>query len=327
MATAEGAPLAAASRRLRPSLAGGALMGYLVATLPPLVAGGVGGPRGGVMAVHVIGLGAVALLEARRGRAGRGLLERVLADGWLLLLLLPALYAEIPWLIGPWSGGYHDPAIAALDVGLFGTEPSYAWAGAWPFPWLSETLHAAYVSFYAVIYVPPLLLYRTAWRRSEVGADAPGAGGVSTPALDAFRTTTGALALSILACYAVFVVWPVQGPRYLGVPPGVPAGPVRALVLGILERGSSRGAAFPSSHVAVAVTQTLMALRFQPRVGRALVVITPLLAAGAVYGGFHYATDVLVGAVVGVLAAAAARPLERRIHGSLPGFTWREDAV
>ena len=114
-------------------------------------------------------------------------------------------------------------------------------------------------------------------------------------------------------CFAIFVAFPVHGLRYLGVPEGVPEGPVRGLVLSLLERGSSRGAAFPSSHVAVIVAQTLLALRHHPRAGRWVLVIAIGLGAGAVHGGFHYAVDALAGTALGVLIVPVAPMLERRL--------------
>ena len=313
----------AAPRRPGPTAAGALLLAWLGATLLPLLLGGVGGPRAVVLVLHGGVLAGVAALEARRARPARGVAERFLAD-WHLLLLLPALYAELPWLMAGLGEGYHDAAVAALEARLFGGQPAFDWAGAWPSRPLSEALHAAYLAYYPVIYVPPLLL----WLRGPFPADGAGAG---PDARDAFHHTAAALGLSMLACYAVFVVWPVQGPRYLGVPQGVPSGPVRGLVLAILESGSSRGAAFPSSHVSVAVTQTLLALRYRPLVGGALCVITPLLGAGAVYGGFHYAVDALAGAAVGVAAAAASGPLHRRLSArtarGIGGFTSSDDGV
>ena len=309
--------------RAGPSAAGALLLAWLGATLLPLLLGGVGGPRGVVLVLHAAVLAGVAALEARRHRPGRAAAERVLAD-WHLLLLFPALYSELPWLMAGLGAGYHDAAVAALEARIFGGQPAFEWAGAWPSRALSETLHAAYLAYYPVIYVPPLLL----WLR---GPSRAGASGAEADARDAFHHTVAALGLSMLACYAVFVVWPVQGPRYLGAPGGIPSGPVRGLVLAILESGSSRGAAFPSSHVSVAVTQTLLALRYRPRVGGALGVITLLLAAGAVYGGFHYAVDALAGAAVGAAAAAASGPLHRRLAGRTApragGFTSSEDGV
>jgi membrane-associated phospholipid phosphatase len=204
-------------------------------------------------------------------------------------------------------------------------------------PWvvLSELLHACYLSYYLLIYAPPLFVYVGATvgvGRATVGVDratvpvdrsdaataARGSVAVDTPQ---FRETVLAVMLAFLACFVVFIVFPVQGPRYLGVPAGVPEGPVRALVLALLETGSSRGAAFPSSHVSVAIAQAVLALRHQPRVGRRILPLAVGLAAGAVYGGFHYGIDALVGAAVGVAAASSAGPLRRRIEGPDAGFT------
>ena len=138
---------------------------------------------------------------------------------------------------------------------------------------------------------------------------------------EAFRDTVLALEVSFFVCFLVFVVFPVQGPRYLGVPPGVPDGPVRHLVLALLQTGSSRGAAFPSAHIAVATTQVLMALRYQRRLGLVILVIAFGLATGAVYGGFHYAVDALAGVAVGTLAVPLAWALRRRLEPARAGLT------
>ena len=113
--------------------------------------------------------------------------------------------------------------------------------------------------------------------------------------------------ITFLGCYLVFIVFPVQGPRYLAeAPADIPSGPFRTLTLIVLDAGSSRGAAFPSSHMAVAVAQTLLTFRFQPKiVARPMALLVTGLGVGAVYGGFHYATDMLAGAVAGVAAALA----------------------
>jgi membrane-associated phospholipid phosphatase len=159
-------------------------------------------------------------------------------------------------------------------------------AAALPSRALSELLHAGYLSYYALIYAPPLLLYLRGDR-------------------EGFQRVSATLIAAFAVCFAVFIVFPVAGPRYLWpAPPGIPDGPVRRTALALLTAGSSRGTAFPSSHVAVAVTQTLLALSLQRRVGVVVLVLTALLALGAVYGGFHYAVDVLAGAGVGMALGA-----------------------
>ena len=107
----------------------------------------------------------------------------------------------------------------------------------------------------------------------------------------------------------------MQGPRYLFPPPvGEGAqGPVYALAHRLLEAGSSRGAAFPSSHVGVAVAQTVMIARFAPRWAPLVGGLTIGLALGAVYGGFHYAIDAAAGLLLGAALAALAPSLRRRL--------------
>lgn len=271
----------------------------------------LGGTTPARLLVLLLHLVATVGLTATSSTPNRGRVVRVLGD-WAPLLLVPLLYAELPLLMQGLPGPvrYHDPLIAGLEQRLFGAQPAYQWAGAWPWVPLSELLHACYFSYYPLIYAPPLLVY--------LGVSGAREGDRRT---GAFGETVTALVLSFLICFVVFIVFPVQGPRYLGVPAGVPDGPVRRLVLRVLQGASSRGAAFPSSHVSVAVTQAAMALRHQPRVGRWTSALALGLAAGAVYGGFHYGVDTLAGAAVGLLAALSARPLRRGLEGREAGFT------
>jgi membrane-associated phospholipid phosphatase len=303
---------------------------YLALTAVPLAAGGVAGGRALVLLAHVAALVTIVAADLRRGAPGAGAWTRVVSD-LHLLALIPALYAELPLLMDGMPGAvvYHDVGVQSLEAVLFGFHPAWELAGRLSFRPLSEVLHLAYLLYYPIIYVPPLILYavlrRGAHRRA--GGLVPGTEdtvlhGVSDESEPefVFARATLALALSMMTCYVAFVVWPVQGPRYLAAPEGVPEGPIRALVLTILQGGSSRGAAFPSSHVAVAVTQSLVMLRHRPRVGVAMCVVSLLLAAGAVYGGFHYAVDALAGAAVGIAAWLASGPVMSVFRRRTEGF-------
>jgi membrane-associated phospholipid phosphatase len=75
--------------------------------------------------------------------------------------------------------------------------------------------------------------------------------------------------------------------------------------LQLVELGSSRGAEFPSSHVAVAMAQSIMALRWQRRLGMVMFIATLLLSVAVVFAGFHYAVDVIAGAAVGAAIGIA----------------------
>jgi len=205
---------------------------------------------------------------------------------WTLvpLLLIPMLYAQIAPLVA--SIPMHDATILALEHRWFG-DPSSEWAQRWNSPTLSMLLHACYIAYYGIIYVPPLYL---AWQGRQ----------------SALAVTVLALACAFLPVFAFFILWPVEGPRYrVAAATDRSLDPMRLAATAILERFASRGAAFPSSHVLVSVVQTMIAWRTQPRMAAFLSVLTVGLAAGAVYGGFHYLMDVIVGASTGALIAAA----------------------
>jgi membrane-associated phospholipid phosphatase len=213
---------------------------------------------------------------------------------WAPLIVLIFLYAEIPTLLrAADQSRLFDAAVMRWEAALFGTQPAVAWARAWPFRAWSELLHAAYLSYYAIIFAVPAALY---YQRR----------------LREFDVAVFVLMLTFVACFTSYIFFPVAGPRYSS-PTSVGGGVIRALVLEILEAGSSRGTAFPSSHVAVACTQSVLAFHYFGRRGLVIAGLTLGLAAGAVYGGFHYAIDALVGAVLGlVLALMALRVMRTR---------------
>jgi membrane-associated phospholipid phosphatase len=221
---------------------------------------------------------------------------------WYPLVLLPAIYLELALLNrAVFAGRYFDALVMGWEQAVFRGQPSRALASAVPFRWLSEPLHAAYLSYYLIVLVPPVVL--AAQRR-----------------WDAFREAVFTLMLAFFAHYLFFVFFPVQGPRYLFAPPGGEAaeGPASRLAHRVLAAGSSQGSAFPSSHVGVSVAQCANALRFFPRFASLLVFLTIGLGAGAVYGGFHYAIDAVAGLALGTACAIAGPPLYRRLLASAP---------
>ena len=302
-------PVARASSRPAAAIA----LSYMMVTLPlALRVLSVGAPsdvhasrwRASLMVgAHVLAIAPLAW-AAWRSRAreertsGLRSLTNAFAD-WLPLIIVSFLYAELPWLMAAYRGGqavvYHDAWVQAAEWEIFRTQPSHTLAGALPFRWLSEGVHLGYVSYYGIIYVPPLVLYLR--RRRE-----------------AFAVSAGALMLAFTSCFLVFAFFPVEGPRYAWAPPpGIPEGFLRRATLWVLREGSSRGAAFPSSHAAVSVAQTVsLWLAGERRIAVVVGTFTVLLVVGAVYGGFHYAVDMAVGVVVGIACGVTGVVLGRR---------------
>jgi membrane-associated phospholipid phosphatase len=261
---------------------------------------------GWLLAVHGVALVLPRLLaEARiRSRAVRGLRDLY------PLLWLAAFWRELALLHGVTHARAFDREIAALDLRLFGWHGSHlnlVWMPRMPYPWLSESMHFAYWAYYLLIALPPLA-FLVRGRH------------------DALRALVFRLALTYLACFAVYIVYPVYGPR-LTLPPYT--GPLAhgffyRLVHASLQAGDSPGCAFPSSHVAGALTIAYAAWRRVPRWAGWLLWLEALgICVSTVYTQNHYPIDVVAGLAWGlalqvVVAPRAARWLAGRRAEGVP---------
>jgi membrane-associated phospholipid phosphatase len=218
---------------------------------------------------------------------------------WAPLMTLLFLYSEIPALLRALGHtSLYDSTVMQWEHTVFGSQPAIEWASRWNSQLASEFLHAAYASFYAIIYVVPVLLFAAARMKD-------------------FEEASFALLFTYLACCILYIAFPVAGPRYLFTPGLlVPNGVIRQSVRWLLESRSSEGTAFPSSHVALAITASVLAFRYYRGRGLVIGLVTIFLSLGAVYGGFHYGVDVLGGAALGFATTAAALWVHRRLRSA-----------
>jgi membrane-associated phospholipid phosphatase len=230
-------------------------------------------------------------------RVGEGRVGSLVRDVAPIVLLL-ALYGAIDTLNQGGGRQTLDPAIQRWEHAVFGGQPSRDWWRSHPSAAWSWLLHAAYFSYFAIVPFP-IALYL--WRR-EAGR---------------VRRAVLTIITAFVACYACFILLPVAGPYYEFARPDGPFvanGPAR-LVYAMLARGSSFGAAFPSSHVAG--TWAAVAATAAGAPGWALVLAVPavLLTVGVVYTQMHYAVDVVAGLAVALMSVGMAA----MIHGKRAG--------
>ena len=114
-----------------------------------------------------------------------------------------------------------------------------------------------------------------------------------------------AVLLSGFACY-ISLPWLVSRPPRLFVTSPAPRPGVASFNASVVRAVSHRLNTFPSGHVAVAVAIALAVLPVSRLAGVIFGVIAAGIAAGAAVGRYHYGIDVVVGAVVGIMAALAA---------------------
>jgi membrane-associated phospholipid phosphatase len=205
---------------------------------------------------------------------------------WLIWLLAWVELGALHRLIG--RAG-HDALIAGLDRRLPGGPWHRELASIAPWPWLSESAHFVYLSYYAIIALMPLLAI--ARRRP-----------------DDFRDATLRLVGCYLGCFAVSLLLPVFGPR-LAEGAGTQSGLFSGLGAALRALGDSPGTAFPSSHCAGSVMAALVARRAdRPQLATWMGVWAAAIVVSTVYTGNHYALDSLAGSGWALLLDSALGP-------------------
>ena len=241
-------------------------------------------------AVHLAGIGAIVAF--RKSPIPRIPLVETVFD-FYPLLLFPVFYSEVGVLNHLIHNGVlFDAVVQRVEARLFGGQPSQEWCRKWPYPLLGEYLHLGYISYYFLV---PSMAFTVRFTRGPVP----------------YERAIASVALSFFLSFLFFVVIPVAGPFHSFTPPETEAVGIAIprLVRWLLHHGSSVGSAFPSSHVAVSLTTWIMAMRYSRKLAVIFLFFVPALALGAVYGGYHYLTDILAGAILGLLVGTLGHRL------------------
>ena len=185
-----------------------------------------------------------------------------------------------------------DPFFQHLDRMLFGMQPSVTLARAIPAKPVAEFMYISYFSYYLLIPILGFSFY-CGNRRLFPG----------------FLLRISAV---FYVCYAFFVLLPVIGPEAMGVvpPPGYIFHDIMAF---IYKHGEIGGGSFPSSHVAIALTVTLIAAKHRPRIFRCFFLPdVVLLSVSTVFLRYHYVVDIVAGIATTLLILALVDRWEGR---------------
>ena len=205
--------------------------------------------------------------------------------------------------------GYWDVHFLKAEQWRFGMQPGLELMQRFPSRWLAEVLYAAYCSYYLMIAgMGVTLLLRS---RRE------------------FAHFIAVISLVFYVCYTIYIFTPVVGPRIVDlglldarlaqeVVPVTNTDPPASVQSAIFFRFMAwlyvhfeePGAAFPSSHVAVAICTSYFSFLYLRRIRWAHLVVVVLLCVATVYGRYHYVVDVVAGA----LTAAVLIPLANRLY-------------
>ena len=198
---------------------------------------------------------------------------------------LPLFYLQLKPLIPEIQPTPADARLRAIDRFIFGVDPTRALEG-FDHPVVTELLNWAYISYYILPLVLPLILLLR--RRAA---------------------ETEKFALALLITYTVTYL------GYISVPANGPVATlhheteIEALFLGdriyawILEVDANRFDCFPSGHTAISILVPFYAWRFRLRTAATILTIDgALIITATVYLRYHYVIDLPAGALVAALA-------------------------
>lgn len=203
---------------------------------------------------------------------------------------------------------YLDDRIVAFETSIFGIEPTIWMDRLLPQPILTDILSASYFSYYLMI--PIFTVWVFVRKDYEI-----------------LRRSLSAITLTFFLSYLLFFLYPAEGPRwyqatnYLHPVTGIIFRPMVELVI---ANGAVHGGAMPSSHTGVALIILIYCWRHYRKIALWLTAIVLGLAGGAVWGRFHYVTDIVVGALVAIVALWITDLWQRKMYKSATSNNWDE---
>ncbi len=252
-----------------------------------------------LVVAHVAGLALVHLLILLHVRWPANRLLDFLRHFYPVPMFI-GFYRETGELNQIFVSGFLDPVFIHWDERLFGGQPSLTFMEHLPYWPVSEMFYAAYFSYYVMIVGVGLALFLRDRRQ--------------------FFHYLSIVCFVFYVCYLIYIFTPVTGPRIFfravngyelpaqaqpavlpEYPSAVQAGPFFRLMDWIYEHFEASGAAFPSSHVAVAIVTLYFSFRYLPRIRVLHLLMVVLLSLSTVYCRYHYAVDVAAGVVTAAL--------------------------
>jgi membrane-associated phospholipid phosphatase len=198
---------------------------------------------------------------------------------------------------------FRDPQVVAFEQRLFGSEVTQFIDKSQPSILVTELLSFCYFCYYLLI--PGFLIPIFVRKDYHI-----------------LREVLAAICLTFFVSYVLFSVYPVEGPRWFLADQYAHSvdGPVfRQMVNFVISNGAVHGGCMPSTHTAVSLVILLYSFKYYRRWGWILLPIVLGIAAGTVWGRFHYLSDVIVGAAIGGVSVWFIRKYHNRwIKTDLP---------
>lgn len=191
-----------------------------------------------------------------------------------------------------------DPIFQNYDQLIFTYQPAIIWEQVWNGFFIQEVLHFSYFAYYLMILGIPLYLYLKSDKKI-------------------FKQAVFNISFVFYACYLIYMFLPVIGGRALEGAYELTIqyryGVFTHIMAFIYRTSTHLGGAFPSSHVAIALTITLISLKHFKYLQYLLICITILLTISTVYCHYHYFIDAIAGLFYGTFMYLLSEYFYKRV--------------
>lgn len=204
---------------------------------------------------------------------------------WYIIFAITLIYWEVGHLIHMIFPYMFDSHIISFEKSIFGVLPN-VWIQKFETPLLTEVMQISYAIYWATIPVGAALFY-------------------FNKKYKAFEYLLFFVLITFFLSYLMFIFIPAAGPRF------IIADQIYASYDGLfftpylrhfVEFAGLHGGAFPSSHVAVAIIVLFFVWKYYPKLGKRVFLPAVIaLSLATVYGQYHYISDVICGAALGIL--------------------------
>jgi membrane-associated phospholipid phosphatase len=259
---------------------------YLLVMALVLVVAGDAVPHGRLMAAgNVLAVGLTGLFRRLQLRSSTGALRCLY--GALPLALFCYMWSEVGPMQHLLYAGWFDNAIIRVERAVFGVDLNL-WLERYTRPWLTEWMMMGYFSYVPLL---PIVMIMLCARRGEAAAG----------------TYLLGLAMGYTACFVVFILWPIGGPKeVLHFSQPLDGYIFRWITVQIETYSHFPGGSFPSPHCAAGTVMLYMAYRYHRPTFWAILPFIVTFYAATVYGHYHYVSDTVVGIALGLAVASAA---------------------
>ncbi len=199
---------------------------------------------------------------------------------WYVILTYALLFVETGLLNQLVFKEFWDDAFRNADLMLFGRDPNIWLYEHWNNFWINEFFHLCYFSYYVIPILFGALLF-------------------SSRNANFFRMLFG-ITLTFYICYLCYLVIPVRGPLEDRIGRFLNGGPFVVFMDWLYEHAEKPGAAFPSSHVAIALLVLFYSYRYRRDLFLWFLPFILGLVVSTAYCFYHYVVDVFAGIALAI---------------------------